>query len=430
MHSCENDIGNQWVNQDPLTISATQLRVRQLFEAALCSTSNHQQDCKCSTIKRYYGPRLFKCNLCGCESFRTGFESATERDRHVRAHERSYKCDRLKCEFSQIGFSSQASLNIHLEHHQDKKETFVVPQNHSNNHGDTKNFLLHAVENDDIELIRENLSEVPEFAQVLILAAVRSSSQMLELLLDACIELPESQFGFLSYAMREGNLEAARILIDRRVSMGWDARMIVGNLQGLSVDKIQLFLQYDLKGDRFHDHALDALASLSPSADEPEIEAKIIRCLGFLQPWTDENKKLKNKCYKKNAIHCFSIAIARFLLQNGVDVNYRSDGKDTNSQTALYRASGKRAQRAAEFMRFLLECGADPTLKRERDPPIADRPGPKNIGKWLGISWDQLVQESAKIYAASLPSAAENEHDIQEDEGVVMASPESFANSV
>ena len=424
MYSRRNGIGDQWVDQDPLTISATQLRVRQLFEAALCLTSNHQQDCKCSTIKRYYGLRLFKCNRFGCKSFRTGFKSAADRTRHVRAHERPYKCDRLKCGFSQIGFSSQAGLNTHLQHHQGDKRIIFAEHSDNNNQGDMKIFLQDAVANDDTHAVLENISQVRRHAQWLILQAVqRSSCGMLELLLDTCIGIPIDKVDFLDSAISEGKVEAARILLSRGAAPVRDNKNPISRYQwqsrGVTVDMIYLFLQYNLQYNlepyRQSYDALFKLATFLPSAIEPESEPNIIKCLDLIQPWRLEKGELSD-CFKQNANRCCSIAIARFLLQSGVDVNTRGSKQRSDANTALFVASASKGQRAAEFMRFLLESGADPSLNAHKSIAIADRPGPRNIEKWLGICWDRLVQESAKVYAASLPATGEKKRSIQDDD--------------
>lgn len=287
-----------------------------------------------------------------------------------------------------------------------------------------KMFLLDAIENDDTDVICENISKIPKFAEELISQAIKSPScQMLELLLDACIGLPIDQSRVLFWAIDAGNVEAARILLDREASNGKLATALSSGFErlraqpydkiSLHMDMIQLFLQYNLEERNFlyYDAFLD-LVCLLPSGYEPELEGKIIKCLGLMQSWTYMKERLLQH-FKTNARRCCSIAIARFLLEIGLDVNHRSGN---NAHTALYFAAGRQGQRAAELMRFLLESGADPSVKSPKRIAIAEKPGPRNIEKWLGISWDQLVQESAKVYAASLPSADEKEHSIQEDD--------------
>ncbi|KAL8788590.1 MAG: hypothetical protein Q9195_007234 [Heterodermia aff. obscurata] len=275
-----------------------------------------------------------------------------------------------------------------------------------------KLFLMDAVENNDTDAIGENISEVPKFAEELIYQAVHSPScQLLELLLDTCPSFPMKHVGLIKQAMEANNVKAARILFERGAFLrDYESFSLTEN----PVDFIQLILQYN---SNRRDTALWTLAKLMPSTHVPDLDAKIIECLHLLQPWTFDKIKMLDS-FVVNAQRCCSIDIARFLLQKGVDVNTRGHSEASHASTALYIASKNRGQRAAELMRFLLESGADPSLNIRNGIAIADRPGPKNIEKWLGISWDQLVQESAKIYSASLPSANEKEKSVQEDDNV------------
>ena len=407
-----NGIGDQWINQDPLTISATQLRVHQLFEAALCSTSNHQQDCKSTTIKRYYGLRLFKCNRFGCEFFRIGFESARDRNRHIRAHERPYRCDQVKCEFSQIGFGSQAGLNKHLQHHESKKQNFVA-QGELDDKDDMELFLLDAVKNDDTTAVCENISEVDKFATQLTREAARSGScQMLELLLDACKSLPTNRLNVLPWAVEADNVEAVQLLIDR-------GTYLMGHKGGMNCMKIAytnrspemiktLITHTVMMPHNINYYRTQGITLLMTSNYEPELEAKVIRCLDVVEEWAD--KKYMAYCFKINAKRGCSIAIARFFLQRGVEVNTRGITNRETASTALYEASRQTGQSAAELMKFLLESGADSSLKGSNcKTAIGDMPGPRNVEKWFGITWDQLIEESARVYAASLPAANERD---------------------
>ena len=412
MHLHKNGVGDQWVNEDPLTISATQLRVSRLLEAALCSTSPHQQSCKCTAIRSYYGPRLFKCNRFGCPFFRTGFESATDRERHLHIHDRPYRCDRLRCEFSQIGFSSEARLKIHLKYHEEKKQSYLDHQAKTDNHDDEEPLLLDAVKADNPAAVRSYISELPEFAQQvrfaeqLIRQAVQSASyETLELLLEACDGLQMNDLCILQWAVEADNLEAMQILLDRGASVN-EAKdrdsCIYYAIRNKSPEMIEILLQYDSTESSVTLRAFEyRIADMIPLQSQPHLDAKVIKCLGLLKNWTAK-KDVFEVCFMRNAARGCSIPIARCLLQSGVDVNTR---KSATANTALYKASQNKGQSAAELMRFLLESGADPSLKLTRSTDIADRPGPRNIAKWLGISWEQLVEESGRVYAESLPSA-------------------------
>lgn len=82
-----------------------------------------------------------------------------------------------------------------------------------------------------------------------------------------------------------------------------------------------------------------------------------------------------------------SIRLAQVLLQHGATVDWRES--QWSQRTALKTAARKDSAEAADFMKYLLYQGANPNsfiiLRRMK--------GPKNISKWLGVSWDELVQK-------------------------------------
>lgn len=85
-----------------------------------------------------------------------------------------------------------------------------------------------------------------------------------------------------------------------------------------------------------------------------------------------------------------SIFLAKTLLEYGADVNHP---KGRSFLGPLHFASRHDSHQAAELMRFLLYNGADPeTHSNHARLQIRDEKGPKNIARWIGISWDDLVK--------------------------------------
>ena len=107
-------IGDDWKNQDPLTISTSSLQIRQLFESLLCPSRQHRSGCRCSTLAIHYGARLYKCDRLGCKFYRIGFETYAERRSHLLAHDRPFKCIIRACDFAEIGFTSEPALTRHM----------------------------------------------------------------------------------------------------------------------------------------------------------------------------------------------------------------------------------------------------------------------------------------------------------------------------
>jgi hypothetical protein len=86
-----------------------------------------------------------------------------------------------------------------------------------------------------------------------------------------------------------------------------------------------------------------------------------------------------------------SIVLARALLECGADVNVTR----RNAMTPLYHAAKKTTTEAAELMKFLLLSGANPNtsalVRGKTLTPSMER-GARNISKWLGMTWDELVK--------------------------------------
>lgn len=301
-----------------------------------------------------------------------------------------------------MGFGSQARLNVHLQYHEKQGKSFMAHQADTDDKEDVELIIIDAVEADDLDLVRDFIADVPRFAEKLLLRAVVSSScEMLGVLLEACNSVQSfksyvPQFYVLAYAVKFDKLEATRLLLNRGVSVNASLggrRCIDLAIDNRSPEMIRILLPY-MAGE---DLAKIRISTIIPIKEVkmPE-EARIIQCLSLLRGWT-RGDGLED-CLVINARLCHSVAIAEFLLQHGVDVHCTAMGR-----TALYMASCMKSKRAAEFMKFLLESGADPRIAGSgKNRPIAERAGPQNISKWFGISWEQLVEESQQKHAASL----------------------------
>lgn len=108
-----------------------------------------------------------------------------------------------------------------------------------------------------------------------------------------------------------------------------------------------------------------------------------------------------------------SVTLAAELLNRGADVNFQPQGY---ARSPLHCAATNNSVEGAEMMRFLLLKGADPEAyllvlaagekprmsgerwgeKTERKE-IRDEKGAQNLHKWLGKTWDELVEETKHI---------------------------------
>ena len=295
-----------------------------------------------------------------------------------------------------MGFGSQARLNVHLQYHEKRGNRPVAhPTDIDHNQDDVELIILDAVKANDLDLVRDFIADVPRFSETLLSqAVVSSSSEMLEVLLEACKSDQDIESTVLIQAVGADNLEASRMLLNRGVSVDSEVYgfcCMNYAFKNRSPEMIKLLLPYEPTPTSFKSF-LRFFIPLNTTRLE---DAKAIQCLSLLQDCMTENDF--DECFILNAERGCSIAIAEFLLQNGVKI----DRLDSAGHTALYFASFKKTRTAAELMKFLLESGADPHVEIKGRPRIAQKPGPRNISKWFGISWEQLVEESRKKHAAS-----------------------------
>ena len=300
-----------------------------------------------------------------------------------------------------MGFGSQARLNVHLRHHEKQGTSLTARLAEVDNSDDVKLILSDAVKANDLDLVRDFIADVPRFHYELLKEAVKSSScEMLDALLNACNSEKPTRPVILAFAVDADNLEASRMLLDRGASVNTtlgDYDCLSLAMSKSSPEMIKLLLPYDpAKGD-LTSHAVYSCIIPDYLQAGGSQEARIIQCLSLLRDWMRGTKAFKD-CFSANAQRCCSVAIAEYLLRNGVDVNTRGN----DNKTALYWVSSNRNKRSAELMKFLLESGADVELRPKTIKSIGNRAGPRHISKWLGVSWEQLVEESRKKHAASL----------------------------
>lgn len=98
-----------------------------------------------------------------------------------------------------------------------------------------------------------------------------------------------------------------------------------------------------------------------------------------------------------------SVTLATELLNRGARVNFQPQAYE---RTALHCAARNNSAEGAEMIRFLLLKGADPEATFKPSDPrasthmkrIRDGKGAQNIHRWLGKSWDELVEETQHIH--------------------------------
>jgi hypothetical protein len=442
--------------RDPLTTSATSQRIRQALDNALCDSPkgwlhSAEPGCheNCAHILQYYGPRPFKCRFPQCEFWQHGFQKRVTRDRHEHSHDNPLTCPVPGCEFGLIGFLSERMRQCHFKeaHQNDPPQVSFDVQDLAQD--GVEALLSDLVQEDQVEAVQKVLSTFPNALRdngcrhkLRILAAFAASGAMLELLEEPA-EYDESELlsevwadciaesikgcngGTLKYVLSrvkpfpdiewtdfihsddfinspQGKDHSRRVLlISQLVSNDWLEGMKIWAKwlrSGLSIfpkERQSLTLIKRLFGG-----AKTILATASHSAGDQQL-----LCL-----WRDSgvlsflDKNWASQTLRNVAEFSFSITLAAYLLEHGADIN----GRPAKTQkTALHRAAGNTSAEGAEMMRFLLLNGADPEADQEGTKGTArtSRPakrvreeqGAKGIHRWLGKTWDELVEETNRI---------------------------------
>lgn len=87
----------------------------------------------------------------------------------------------------------------------------------------------------------------------------------------------------------------------------------------------------------------------------------------------------------------YSLVLAKALLEYGAQIDFR---RSSYYLTPLHHTARQASPQAAELLKFLLYHGADPEPQSRRAKlKISEEKGPRNIAKWVGMSWDELIQK-------------------------------------
>ncbi|KAN0108843.1 hypothetical protein V8E51_008585 [Hyaloscypha variabilis] len=398
--------GNSWINLDPLTITRISIRLHEEFDQLLCgSGDHHMKDYHCATIRRHFGKRPFKCSFLGCYF---------SRPRH---HQRPWKCSKSDCLYSQ-GFLSRKMRDRHWEqcHQEGRKESWFQQ---TPDEDEILPLLFDLIRADKVELVKILIPQLVKFPfevrnSLFPLAARSGSTAMVDLFEPGTgnivkpgydIRVFEATYGALAASYSNSRHDFMNIWAGLHAAIGGAKKILKSKSEEFRLDwEINVEAEYETSvkhspsyyktwtfGERYATRFL-----LKTATENPE-NANFILLL-----WEKiDLAKILIPVYLRTLLvtvaeTCRSIKLAQYVIDAGVPVDYR---RSTKYPTPLHHAVRVNTPEVAEFAKFLLGLGADPSAFSESGPGsrrkirrIRDEVGAKGISKWLGISWDDLVE--------------------------------------
>lgn len=424
---------NQGDEQDPLSILDTSKRIRQMLDQELCNAPDAECESddpevhrNCAEILHYYGKRPFKCKFPRCEFWRQGFGERSRRRQHERTHEKPLKCSVAGCKFERIGFLSEKMRQKHIQDGHPSDPSHPVFDAFGLQDDSVEPLLHYLITENRVEEVRSVLSalsdpETYKTQELRMLASFAASPAMLQLLGEQESQINLTHCIIQSIQGRNGMTMAYNLTgLEKPLSPEWMYRkdsplrriMSAGWLEGL-----KLWCKASRNQTETGRGAIDGGSPVSmikwclsdprllegaakhPAGEEAVLflwkEAGLLSYISDIPLWASRTLRHVAR------LGC-SVTLAAELLGKGARVNFQSR-KD--ERTALHCAARNDSAEGAEMIRFLLLKGADPeaTLKvyDERSPTslkrIREEKGAQNIHKWLGKSWDELVEETKYI---------------------------------
>jgi hypothetical protein len=405
------------INLDPLTITQTSVLIEKETNDLLCrNQTTHGDNCYCDQIREYHGDRLFKCRFSHCHFRRQGFAHRGDLKSHEKYHDRPWKCDVSTCEYANGGFLSRRMRDEHFEKaHQVKTSNSVFPLPQTDPE-DLQSMLIDLVLNANAD----NVDNIKSAVQAVNLSANTKDHMFAEIAHRGSLyqmRLAEELFGMdgndfhsaITSAIKTKNEECFEYLVESYMELAYYLRyeslasFVIDFLHSDSIDICNIFEKYARKEVTLftRNKRKRMLLSyylqpkiLSATTGNLPREEKLLNLInGMCMIETVDKADLGSSLLGVAQSSC-SVRLATLLVEAGANVDFRRSDKYI---TPLHHAARKTSVEAAELMKFLLQRGADPELTAGKNKcQIQDEEGAKGISKWLGVSWNELVEQTKK----------------------------------
>ncbi|PVH83873.1 hypothetical protein DL98DRAFT_486212 [Cadophora sp. DSE1049] len=423
-YSIRKDIS--WTSLNPLTVVQTSIRLYDALDQLLCGGgAQHKEECHCVVIGTHFGQRPYKCEFLGCPFGRYGFPDISSRKSHATHHELPWKCSRPDCQFSK-GFLSRKMRDQHWEQcHREKTKAVKFEQ--IPDEDEIQPLLFDLVRNDKVQVFESLLPLFATCSQgvkdaLFRLAASSRSTAMVRLFGLQDISPGAGITPGISAAVDSANMEMFTYLLEvsrhlqESSSFGKEWPVYLDFLEEMIISENRTFIQdldVQIDNDRrlwknqrcsFGLQSIDqrVLKTVKGNPDNAATILLIWEKIGLAKDFTTA---YRGDALVNVASSCCSVQLAKYLIDAGAPINHRRTAK---YMTPLHHAATHDTSEAAKLIKFLFASGADPESFSTSGPRssntvrrIRDEKGARGISRWLGESWDELV-ERTKVERAKL----------------------------
>jgi hypothetical protein len=363
----------------------------------LCPSRIHVPSCPCQKLRSLYGRGLFKCDRFRCQYYRVGFDTCSDRDSHLRIHNRPFKCPELNCEFSDIGFISEKDLSLHRSkthqyHLSDMKDTASEMPADRFSPEDLISILKDAIEADEVEFVRNQYARAKVFDswqhRLFVIAVAKTASPtMVDLLLEEYTSIYPNHISMreraLSAAIQGENMVVIKHLITRGADVNPDGeRVIEAALETYNPEIVEFLLGHGA-------HLVECPSMFYRILkDDGKREDEVFNVLHRMQKYVVGKKAISNGLH--DAIRRGSVPLAKYFIDNGADVNSKPDHRSP----LLYVLVRDYSRRRVEGIKFLLQQGMNPYPKNREGLSIKSLVGMRKVEQYFDKSWDDLVKEA------------------------------------
>jgi hypothetical protein len=380
-------------------ISSIMSKIRQQLETILCPSREHAPDCPCEKLRSLYGRGLFRCDRYRCQYYFIGFETCSDRDTHLKIHDRPFKCSVPNCEFADIGFISNDDLMRHTSktHHAPFSITNIASKLPDDQFQELNltSLLKEAVKADEIEFVRSHYPSAKKlqgwvglYCRFHVLAAAENASPTMVDFLLAEYALtsnpdPDIKEEALKSAISGPNLAVIQHLVALSANINpKDNSIIKAALRTWDPEIIELLLGYGADLVEYPE-----LFKKCPT-DEDETFQILDRMHKYI---TGKPGKVAFSGGYYYAARRNFLAVVKYFLDNGVDVDYKLY---KNRATPLFELVRDFTRAKVELIIFLLQKGADPYPRNPGGKLITALSGMRKLESYLGKSWQDLVRET------------------------------------